>query len=86
MRSIHSEIVISELLFCSFSEDQGSSTNIIQLWEVHILIIVIQNAELIGMDVFRTWYLQESPGICSCINPKKSDALEDKEHDGEIPF
>ena len=38
------------------------------------------------MDVFRTWYLQESPGICSCINPKKSDALEDKEHDGEIPF
>ena len=56
MRSIHSGNEIAELLFYTFSEDQRSSTSIRQLWEVHTLIIVIENSELIGMDVLRTWY------------------------------
>ena len=83
MRSIHSGNEIAELLFCTFSEDQESSTSIRWLWEVHTLIIVIENAELIGMNVFRTWYRTDRPVYG--INPKISETLED-ENDGEIPF
>jgi hypothetical protein len=84
VRSVHCGSEIAEFLFCTFSEDQGSSTSIRQFWEAHTLIVVIENAKLIGMGVFRTWYWKESPSICA-INPKTSETLED-EDDGEFPF
>ena len=81
MRSIHSGNEIAELVFCTFSEHQGTSTSTRQLWDVHTLIIVMGNAELIGMVVFRTWYWKESPSICG-INPKMAETLEE----GEFSF
>jgi len=74
VRSVRFGNEIAELLFCTFSEDQGSSTSVRQLWEVHTLIIVIENAELIGMGVFRTWYWKENVRTL------------EHEDDGEFPF
>jgi len=45
--------------FALFLKIKGAVQVLRQLWEDHTLIIVIENAELIGMGVFRTWYWKE---------------------------
>jgi hypothetical protein len=49
-------------------------------------MVVLENTQLIGTDIFIIWYRKESPNICDYTNLKKSDHLEDKKDDGEIPF